>query len=157
MQHRNARVLHTIYNMFEQDPGRAFFPVARERGVGVLVRVPHSSGMLEGRYTKDTVFGENDHRRHRTKEWLEQGLRKLETVTFLTEGRGRTIGQAALQFILAEPTVASTLPNVYDEEQLVEFAAASDTPEMTDDEMARIAALYETDFTTADEAAGSLA
>ena len=72
--HRDARVLHTIYNMFEQDPGRAFFPVARERGVGVLVRVPHSSGMLEGRYTKDTVFGENDHRRHRTKEWLEQGL-----------------------------------------------------------------------------------
>ena len=157
MQHRPARVLHTIYNMFEQEPGRAFFPVARERGVGVLVRVPHSSGMLEGRYTKDTVFGENDHRRHRTKEWLEQGLRKLDTLTFLTEGRGRTIGQAALQFILAEPSVASTFPNVYDEEQLVEFAAASDTPEMTDDEMARIAALYETDFTTADEAAGSLA
>ena len=61
--------------------------MARERGVGVLVRVPHSSGMLEGRYTKDTVFGENDHRRHRTKEWLEQGLRKLDTLTFLTELR----------------------------------------------------------------------
>jgi aryl-alcohol dehydrogenase-like predicted oxidoreductase len=157
MEHRGARVLHTIYNMFEQDPGRVFFPVARERGVGVLVRVPHSSGMLEGRYTKDTVFGENDHRRHRTKEWLEQGLRKLETVRFLTEGHGRTIGQAALQFILAEPSVASTFPNVYDEAQLVEFAAASDTPEMTDEEMARIAALYETDFARAGEAAGSIA
>jgi aryl-alcohol dehydrogenase-like predicted oxidoreductase len=157
IEHRNARVLHTIYNMFEQDPGREFFPVAREHGVGVLVRVPHSSGMLEGRYTKDTVFGENDHRRHRTKEWLEQGLRKLETLTFLTEGRGRTIGQAALQFILAEPSVAATFPNVYDEEQLVEFAAASDTPEMTEDEMARIAALYEVDFDTADATAESIA
>ena len=43
-----------------------------------MVRVPHSSGMLEGKYTKDTVFAENDHRRHRPKEWLEQGLRKVE-------------------------------------------------------------------------------
>ena len=146
MTRRNCGVIHTIYNMFEQDPGRAFFPEARARGTGVLVRVPHSSGMLEGRYTKDTVFGENDHRRHRTKEWLEEGLKKLETLRFLTEGRGRTIGQAALQFILAEPSVASTLPNIYDEEQLVEFAAASDTPELTRDELDRVAALYEVDF-----------
>jgi aryl-alcohol dehydrogenase-like predicted oxidoreductase len=132
--------------MFEQDPGREFFPVARELGAGVLVRVPHSSGMLEGRYTKDTVFSENDHRRHRTKEWLDEGLRKLESLRFLTEGRGRTIGQAALQFILSEPSVASTLPNIYDEEQLVEFAAASDTPEFTEEELRRVADLYETDF-----------
>ena len=54
-------------------PGRA-----RARARRVLVRVPHSSGMLEGRYTADTVFGENDHRRHRTKEWLEEGLQKLD-------------------------------------------------------------------------------
>lgn len=146
MTHRPCGVVHTIYNMFEQDPGRDFFPVAREHGTGVLVRVPHSSGMLEGHYTKDTVFGENDHRRHRTKEWLEQGLRKLDTLNFLTEDRGRTIGQAALQFILAEPSVASALPNIYDEEQLVEFAAASDTPEFTQAELDEVAALYATDF-----------
>jgi aryl-alcohol dehydrogenase-like predicted oxidoreductase len=146
MTERRTSVLHTIYNMFEQDPGRDFFPIARERGVGVLVRVPHSSGMLEGRYTKDTVFGENDHRRHRTKEWLEQGLRKIETLRFLTEGRGRTLGQAALQFILSEPSVPSALPNIYDEAQLEEFAAASDTPEFTRDEIDRVAELYARDF-----------
>ena len=146
MTQRHCGVVHTIYNMFEQDPGRDFFPVAREHGTAVLVRVPHSSGMLEGRYTADTVFGENDHRRHRTKEWLEDGLQKLEALRFLTEGRGRTIGQAALQFILAEPSVASTLPNVYDEQQLAEFAAASDTPEFTAEELARVAELYASNF-----------
>jgi aryl-alcohol dehydrogenase-like predicted oxidoreductase len=146
MRQRRAGVVHTIYNMFEQDPGRDFFPVARETGAGVLVRVPHSSGMLEGRYTADTVFSENDHRRHRTREWLIEGLRKIATLDFLTEGRGRTIGQAALQFILAEPSVASTFPNIYDEEQLTEFAAASDTPEFTTTELDRVAALYATEF-----------
>ena len=153
MTQRHCGVVHTIYNMFEQDPGRDFFPVARAQGTGVLVRVPHSSGMLEGRYTKDTVFGENDHRRHRTKEWLEQGLRKLDTLRFLTEGRGRTIGQAALQFIFSEPSVAAAFPNIYDEDQLSEFAAASDTPAFTDAELARVAELYASDF--APEPAGS--
>ena len=59
--------------------------VARERGgTGVMVRVPHSSGMLEGKYTKDTVFDENDHRRHRKQEWLVEGLQKIERLDFLT-------------------------------------------------------------------------
>jgi aryl-alcohol dehydrogenase-like predicted oxidoreductase len=146
MRDRRVGVLHTIYNMFEQDPGRDFFPVARELGAAVLVRVPHSSGMLEGRYTADTVFSENDHRRHRTKEWLVEGLRKLEALKFLTEGRGRTIGQAALQFILSEPSIASTLPNIYNAEQLREFAAATDTPPLTEDELARLRELYEVNF-----------
>ncbi len=158
MQRRNTGVLHTIYNMFEQDPGRALFPVAREKGVGVLVRVPHSSGMLEGRYTKDTVFSEDDHRSHRTREWLQEGLRKLETLKFLTEGQDRTIGQVALQFILAESSVASTLPNIYDEEQLVEFTTASDTPDLTQAELGRIGELYANDFRPAQgEPAGSRA
>jgi aryl-alcohol dehydrogenase-like predicted oxidoreductase len=146
MTRRRIASLQTIYNLFEQDPGRAFFPVARERGVGVVVRVPHSSGMLEGRYTAETSFSQNDHRSHRPKEWLTEGLQKLEAIDFLTDGTGRTIGQAALQFILAEPSIASTLPNIYDEEQLREFAAASETPRLTEQELSRLAELYERNF-----------
>lgn len=142
---RDIAELQTIYNLFEQDPGRAFFLVARERGVGVVVRVPHSSGMLEGRYNENTTFSENDHRSHRTKEWLTDGLAKLRAIDFITDA-GRTIGQAALQFILAEPAIASTLPNIYNEEQLLEFAAAPETPALTEDELSRLAVLYEHNF-----------
>jgi aryl-alcohol dehydrogenase-like predicted oxidoreductase len=146
MRGRRLGALQTIYNLFEQDPGRAFFPVARERGMGVLVRVPHSSGMLEGKYSKETAFSEDDHRSHRPKEWLTEGLQKLEAIEFLTEGGDRTIGQAALQFILSEPSVSSTLPNIYTADQLREFAAAPEAPVLTDDELTRLAALYERNF-----------
>jgi aryl-alcohol dehydrogenase-like predicted oxidoreductase len=146
MRTRDIDSLQIIYNMLEQDPGRAFFPDARERNVGVLVRVPHSSGMLEGKYTKDTTFPPNDHRSHRPREWLIEGLQKIEQLNFLTEGTGRTLGQAAIQFILSEPSIASVLPNIYDEEQLADFAAASDTAELSQDELDRIADLYEHAF-----------
>jgi aryl-alcohol dehydrogenase-like predicted oxidoreductase len=146
MRARPMAALQIIYNLLEQDPGRRFFPVARERGVGIIVRVPHSSGLLEGKYTLETTFPPTDHRSHRPREWLVQGLQKLDRLSFLTADRGRTIGQVALRYVLAEPSIAAALPNIYDEDQLVEFAGASDTPDLTADELARIADLYEHHF-----------
>src|SRR5919199_382645 len=90
--------LQIIYNLLEQDPGRRFFPIAREKGVGVIVRVPHSSGMLEGKYTAETTFGPNDHRSHRRREWLVDGPKKGERLRFLTQGRGGAPAQGALRF-----------------------------------------------------------
>lgn len=141
-----------IYNLLEQPLGEAIFPAAREEGVSVITRVPHSSGLLEGHYTEETEFAPGDHRQHRVptdearKRWLLDGLKKVEKLDFLTTGGTRTIGQAAIQFILSEPSVASVLPNIYDEKQLEEFAAASDRPPLTDDELARIQALYRSNF-----------
>ncbi len=75
-----------------------------------------------------------------------EGLQKVDQLAFLTEGTGRTIGQAALQWLLASPAVASTLPNIYTEEQLVEFAEAADVPPLTADELARVQQLYDANF-----------
>ena len=143
---RDISTLQIIHNMLEQDPGRSLIAASGERGVSVFVRVPHSSGLLEGKYTADTTFPPNDHRSHRPREWLTEGLQKLDKLSFLTDGTGRTIGQAAIQFILASPAVASVLPNIYDAEQLSEFVTAADTPQLTEDELARIAELYERNF-----------
>lgn len=147
LRDRDIDVLHHIYNLLEQDPGRSFMQAAQQKDVGCLVRVPHSSGMLEGKYTADTTFDPNDHRSHRPKEWLENGLKKLEQLRFLHEATGRSIGQAAIQYILDSwPCVSSVLPNIYDAEQLKEFAEAPDTPSLTADEIARVNALYESNF-----------
>lgn len=146
MRERQIDSLQIIYNMLEQDPGHTLISAAEAENVAVLIRVPHSSGLLEGKYTKDTVFPPTDHRSHRPREWLIEGLQKLEKLTFLTRDTGRTIGQAAIQFVLCSPAVASVLPNIYDAEQLEEFVAAPDMPPLTQDELSSIADLYRRNF-----------
>ncbi|MDP8939333.1 MAG: aldo/keto reductase [Actinomycetota bacterium] len=146
MRERDLAGLQMIYNLLEQDPGRGLIEAARETDTSLVVRVPHSSGLLEGHYDENTTFGENDHRRHRPKEWLVDGLKKVERLDFLTESGERTLGQAALKFVLAAPEASSTLPNIYGEEQIEEFAATSETPDLTEEELSRIEELYETNF-----------
>lgn len=146
MRERSVSGVQMIHNILEQDPGRELTEAANGTDTSLIVRVPHSSGMLEGKYTEDTTFADNDHRRHRPKEWLIDGLKKVEQLRFLTDSGERTLGQAALKFCLADEAVASTLPNIYDEEQLEEFAAAPETPDLSDDELSRIAELYESNF-----------
>ena len=146
MQTRPLDCLMMIYNLLEQNPGRRFIETAGRTGCGLMARVPHSSGMLEGKYTKDTKFDAGDHRAHRKRVWLEQGLRKVEQLAFLTAGRGRSLAQAALQYILAHKELTACLPNIYDEAQLAEFAAAADTPAFTAEELARVDALFDSNF-----------
>ena len=146
MNKRDICSLQIIYNLLEQDPGRDFFPVAREEGIGVLVRVPHSSGLLEGKYDKDTKFSKDDHRSHRPDEWLTEGLKKLEKISFLTEDRDATIGQMALRFVLSEPSISSALPNIYNMDHIDEFVGASDCDDLTPEELKEIERLYESNF-----------
>jgi aryl-alcohol dehydrogenase-like predicted oxidoreductase len=143
----NLTSVQHIYNILEQYPGKAIQNSATETGKDTmfLIRVTHSSGMLEGHYTADTQFPPNDHRNHRPRSWLLNGVKKVEQLRFL-EDADRTLGQAALQWLLRDPRIASTLPNIYDEKQLVEFASAPDTPALSDDEMDRIEDLYAAKF-----------
>lgn len=153
VQQRNPTSLQHIYNILEQHPGKAIQDAATEasRDTMFLIRVPHSSGMLEGHYTAETQFPPNDHRNHRPRSWLLNGVKKVEQLRFL-ESSDRTLGQAALQWLLRDPRVASTLPNIYDEKQLIEFASAPDTPALTDGEMDRIQSLQAVNFGIEEEA-----
>jgi aryl-alcohol dehydrogenase-like predicted oxidoreductase len=147
LRERGAHV-QIIYNLFEQMIGEPIFPVARECDLNVFTRVPHSSGLLEGGYSETTTFSKDDHRTFRVaddskrKAWLLDGLKKVETVSFLTKDTGRTLSQAAIKFILTEPSIGSVLPNIYNEQQLREFAAASDTPDLTGGELAALSELH---------------
>lgn len=144
MRRRAIPAMQMIYNLLEQSPGRELLDVAAETGTKMIVRVPHSSGMLEGNLTADTVFPPHDHRRHRPRSWLLEGVQKVATLDFLT--RDMTLGQAALKWVLADPGVATALPNIYGSEQIAEFAAAPDCRDLTAEELARVQELYAGNF-----------
>jgi aryl-alcohol dehydrogenase-like predicted oxidoreductase len=144
MRTRDVPAMQMIYNLLEQDPGRDLLATAHETGTRMIVRVPHSSGLLEGNLTADTVFPKHDHRRHRPRSWLVEGVQKVATLDFLT--RDRTLGQAALRWVLADDHVATTLPNIYGPEQISEFAGAADVPDLSAAELDRVAQLHATNF-----------
>ena len=95
---RPITTLQTVFNLLEQEPGRTFAQRPRvQRGeVSMISRVPHASDSLSGKATPDTVFDPKDHRSHRNRDNMLDNFEKAQTLSFLWEGTGRTIGQAAL-------------------------------------------------------------
>ena len=147
----DINTIQMIWNILEQHPGTAMIEAAREHASDCVfnVRVTHASGMLEGNYTESTTFAENDHRRHRPRSWLVNGLKKIRTLDFLTTEM--TLGQAALKWLLAEPRVVTTLPNIYDETQLAEFAAASNKIDLDEQQLERVGQLADINFGVEEE------
>ncbi len=148
----DVNTIQMIWNVLEQHPGSAMIEAARRHAPNCCfnVRVTHASGMLEGKYTEDTVFPENDHRRHRPRSWLVSGVQKVKQLDVLA--RGMTLGQGSLKWLLAEPLVVTALPNVYDHEQVAEFAAASDLPDLGADVMQSVEALDAVNFGVEEDA-----
>jgi aryl-alcohol dehydrogenase-like predicted oxidoreductase len=144
---RNVTNIQMIRNILEPFPGNQILAAAEaaEADSGYQIRVPHSSGMLEGKYTLETTFPPSDHRSHRPRSWLVNGVKKIETLRFL-ENERRTLGQAAIHWLLAEPRIMTVLPNIYDREQLREFAGAPEAPPLSAAELARIAQLAGSNF-----------
>jgi aryl-alcohol dehydrogenase-like predicted oxidoreductase len=141
-------VVQTVFNIFEQVPGRNFVEEIRETGAStsLMARVPHSSGLLNEQVTPDTELGTGDHRAHRPNAWFETGWEKLESIRFLEREGERTMGQASIQWLLAHPEVASVTPTFRTREDVDEWAAAPDTPPLSDEEVERVEALYHRNF-----------
>ena len=144
---RDIVSLQTVFNILEQEPGLTFAaePNVADGHIGLISRVPHASDTLSGKITRDTVFPEGDHRSHRNRENMLDNFDKAETLSFLWEGTGRSQGQAAIAGILANPAFVTVLPTCVDEDEVREYAAASNLP-LTTEERARVAALWADNF-----------
>ncbi len=139
--------LQTVFNVLEQEPGRTFGAEARvaDGSIGLISRVPHASDSLSGKITRDTEFPPGDHRAHRNRDNMLDNFDKADTLTFLWTDTGRTIGQAAIAGILADPTFTTVLPTCMSVDDVLEYAAAADLP-LTADEKSRLDALWDDNF-----------
>lgn len=140
--------LQTVFNVLEQEPGLTFAarPRVAEGEVGLISRVPHASDTLSGKITLDTTFDPKDHRAHRNRDNMLDNFEKAETLAFLWGGgAGRTIGQAAIAAILANPAFTTVLPTVLTVDEIREYAAASELP-LADNEKRAVDELWKRNF-----------
>jgi aryl-alcohol dehydrogenase-like predicted oxidoreductase len=154
LRHPNVQSVQIIFNMFRLKPAEEFFPLARERQVGILARVPLASGLLTGKLKADSVFEPDDHRQYnREGERFDKGetfsgvpytagLLAVEELRPLVP-TGTTLAQLALRWILTFPEVTCTIPGAKTPEQARENAAAAALPPPSVNTMAGVRAVYE--------------
>ncbi|WP_432797633.1 aldo/keto reductase [Poriferisphaera sp. WC338] len=150
----DAATVQTVFNMYEQDPGRECCEIADARGKGgVIARVPTNSGMLDDEFkSPDHEFAHNDHRKFRDKNWLIYGLQKNDMVRPIAESLGLSLRQFAMKWLASQPGMVSVEPNILSEADVDEFAAAADGSGLPGEVLAQIQAWYDDDFGLGEEA-----
>lgn len=149
-----VETVQIIFNIFRQRPAELFFRLARERRVGVIVRVPLASGLLSGRMSRETVFGADDHRQYNrfgaafdvgetfSGVPYETGLDAVDDIRALVP-EGMSMAQFALKWILMEEAVGTVIPGAKNVEQAKANAAASALPALPEETMRRLRKLYD--------------
>ena len=124
--------VQVIYNLFEQEPAAELLDVARECGVGVIVRVAFDEGVLTGKFSADTKFGDDDFRsRYFAGDRLARAVARTEQIRADLAGSGLTLPQAALKFVLAHPAVSTVIPGIRSIAQAEANCAVSDLPPLS--------------------------
>lgn len=154
IEYENVTTVQIIFNVFRQRPSEIFFEEAKKRNVGILARVPLASGLLTGKFTKQTTFSEGDHRNfnrqgaafdkgetfsgidYNTGIYAVEELRKLFP--------GRDLVSLALKWILHFDAISCVIPGASKVEQIDSNLEAVNTPKLSDHEISQIKEVYDT-------------
>jgi aryl-alcohol dehydrogenase-like predicted oxidoreductase len=152
IEYPNVQSVQIIFNIFRQRPMDLFFHEALKRQVGIIARLPLSSGLLAGKLTSDTRFESDDHRafnrdgagfdKGETFSGLDYktGLEAVEVLrTLIPYG---TMAELALRWILMFPAVTCAIPGAKRTQQVEENVRAADLSEISETDMKSIEALY---------------
>jgi aryl-alcohol dehydrogenase-like predicted oxidoreductase len=154
IEYPGVQSIQIIYNIFRQRPAELFFHEAQRRGVGILARLPLSSGLLTGKLTRQSTFAQDDHRlfnrdgaafdKGETFSGLdyELGLQAVEALRPLVPA-GQTLAQFALRWIQMNPAVSCSIPGGRTPAQVQDNAAAADLAPLSPETMAAVQQVYE--------------
>jgi len=154
IEYPNVQSVQIIFNIFRQRPEDLFFTEAQRRGVGILARVPLASGLLTGKFHRNSAFAPEDHRNfNRHGEAFDRGetfsgvdyqtgLRAVEALRPFVPA-GATLAQLALRWILMFPAVTCAIPGAKRPAQVEENVRAANLPLLPPETMAAIRAIYD--------------
>lgn len=145
--------IEVIFNMFRLKPMETLFEEAKKHNVGIIVRVPLASGLLTGKYRKDTTFGPHDHRtNNRHGELFDKGetfsgvdydlgLKAVEALkeVFHTDN----LTQLAIRWTLMFDAVSTVIPGASKASYVKTNAESSELPPLSDEEMKAVENIYQ--------------
>ncbi len=132
-------IVEVIYNIFEQEPEAELLATAKKYNIGLISRMPFDEGALTGKYTADTVFVEGDLRRvYFRSDRLMETLERVERVREDIKDTGLTLPQAALLFVLNQPSVSTVIPGMPKAGYVLENTAVSEMPPLPEDVMIKL-------------------
>ncbi len=154
IEYENVTTIQIIFNMFRMKPAEIFFQRAKEKNVGIIVRVPLASGLLTGKFNKQTSFKKGDHRNfNRHGEAFdkgetfsgvpyEMGIEAVENLKALFPNV-KNLAPLALKWILQFDEVSCIIPGASDIDQVHSNLTTSDIPALTEDQNTKIVQIYD--------------
>jgi aryl-alcohol dehydrogenase-like predicted oxidoreductase len=155
IEYPGVQSVQMVYNIFRQRPADLFFGEARRRKVGVLARLPLSSGLLAGKMTRESTFAPDDHRAYNRQGErfdrgetfsgvpFEVGLEAVEMLRPLVPA-GASMAAFALRWILMHEAVTCVIPGGKRPSQVDDNCAAAALQPLSDETMAEVREIYET-------------
>jgi aryl-alcohol dehydrogenase-like predicted oxidoreductase len=141
-ENRHCATLQIDYSILNRTPELEILDYCKVNDIGVIVRGALAMGLLTGKFSRDTSFPDDDFRQ----KWLtdpeqntefKNDLAKVETLRSLA-GPGRTLAQAALQFVLKHDAVTTVIPGARTAAQVQANVFAAEAPGLSAEDMALI-------------------
>ena len=156
MEQEGLASLQIIFNLFRQHVADEVFAKAKEKNIALIVRVPLASGLLSGKFNKQTTFGENDHRNYNANGEkfnagetfsgvdFKQGIEFAEKIKALLPDE--RMAQWAIRWILDHPEVTTVIPGATKISQVNSNVAASALPSLSIQVTKDLRALYDAEI-----------
>jgi aryl-alcohol dehydrogenase-like predicted oxidoreductase len=153
IEYPGVQSVQIIFNMFRQRPAELFFSEAQRRQVGILARLPLSSGLLAGKMSRQTAFTTDDHRTfNRHGEAFDRGetfsgvdydtgLQAVDELRPLIP-EGMSMAQMAMRWILMFEAVTCAIPGAKRPDQVEENVKTADLPPLDKKTMAKVLEIY---------------
>jgi len=153
MEYDNVTTIQIIFNMFRQRPSELFFDLARDKNVGIIVRVPLASGLLTGTFSANTTFDAEDHRTfNRNGDAFDKGetfsgidyQKGLEAVGILKDHFGdKNLALLAIKWVLMYEEVSCVIPGASSPSQVQKNLLAADLQQISEADMTFIKSVYQ--------------
>ena len=153
IEYPNVCTVQIIFNMFRHRPSELFFKEAKRKDIGILARVPLASGLLTGKFTKDTVFSGSDHRnfningaafdKGETFSGIEYAVGLKAVAKLKSIFPDQDLAAIALKWILMFDEVSCVIPGASTPEQAIANLKAFDLPDLSGEEIAAVKSVYD--------------